>query len=267
MSRDALRWPMSVVAFVLGLTVLTGCAIDKGTALAADFAEDWAGTSDVADIDTTRDNTLPFLGTATGVLIVEDGTSADRVTELAGKLREYVVRHDTITGRITADGVTFTVVADEGRTGEVLALWRSLTADDRVVGGDVSDAAGRETGRWRAKVTAVDAAGALAVFMDMVADGGRHQPLSDVTSLEVGTGRGARSGLSVETGFDGGVPAEAIAAYEAVVVRCAVVHASLRPDRASIVVAASVDRARAGELARQAAPTLDAVEITSASGG
>jgi hypothetical protein len=52
---------------------LTGCAIDKGSALAADFEEDWAGTPDVVKIDTTDNNTLPFLGTASGVLILEDG--------------------------------------------------------------------------------------------------------------------------------------------------------------------------------------------------
>ena len=103
-----------------------------------------------------------------------------------GKLREYVARHDKVTGRITVDGITFTVVADERRTGEVLALWRSLTADDRVADADINDAPWREaTDRWRIEVTAVDATGALAVFKDMYAEGDRHRPLSGVIVLTV----------------------------------------------------------------------------------
>ncbi|MGX7674080.1 hypothetical protein [Plantactinospora sp. DSM 117369] len=274
MGRNGLRWPVSIIAFALGLTLLTGCAIDKGSALAADFEDDWAGTPDVAEIHTTDNNTLPFLGTASGVLILKDGTSADRVTELANKLREYVAGHDNTTGRITADGITFTVVADKTRAGKALALWHSLTDDHRVVTGDIKDAPWKEkTDRWEIKVTAVDSAGAMALFKDMMADGDQHQPLSKVTSLEVSTERGVRPSLRVETDFNDGFPAEAIAAYDAVVARYRVVGATLRRDRAtgsavSIVVANSADLDRAGELARAAAPTLGAaVKVTSDGGG
>ncbi|WP_328907930.1 hypothetical protein OG230_35785 [Streptomyces sp. NBC_00234] len=253
---------------MLGLPLLTGCAIDKGTALAADFEERWAGTPDVARIRTTKNNTLPFSGTSTGTLVLEDGTSADRVTKLAGEMREYVARHKKITGRLTADGLTFTVVADEGRTGEVLALWRSLKADEQVTVADIHDAPWKEaTDRWRIEVNTVDATGALAVFKDMYAEGGRHRPLNGVTVLEV---RGP--GLFVETGFNDRYPTEAVAAYEAVLARHPVVGANLRRDAVSgsavsIVVAKSADLDDARELARRAAPNLGAaVEVTSSSG-
>jgi hypothetical protein len=247
--------------FALGLTLLTGCALNKGTAMAADFDEDWAGTPDVVKIHTTDDNTLPFAGYASGTLTVEDGTSADRVTELAGELREYVTGHDNVTGRIVADGVPFTVSADEGLTGEVLALWRSLTADDRVTDADI-DTRGRNDDSWHIKIATVDATGAMAVFKDMVAEGDRHRPLSPATSLEVRT-----EGLHVETDYDGSVPAAAIAAYEAVLAQYPVVGARLTPDRAGIVVAESADLDDAGALARSAAPSLGAaVEVTSDSG-
>lgn len=85
--RSALRWPVLIIAFVLSLPSLTGCAIDKGTALASDFEEAWAGTPDVAKIHTTKNNTLPFKGSSTGTLILKDGTSADRVTKLVGEMR------------------------------------------------------------------------------------------------------------------------------------------------------------------------------------
>ncbi|MCX4562380.1 hypothetical protein OHA02_40140 [Streptomyces phaeochromogenes] len=252
---------------MLGLHSLTGCAIDKGTALAADFEENWAGTPDVAKIHTTKNNTLPFKGTSTGTLILKDGTSADRVTKLVGEMREFVARHDKTTGRIAADGITFTVVADEGRTGEVLALWRSLTADDRASDADINDAPWKgATDRWRIEVTAVDAAGALTVFKDMYAKGDRHQPLAGVMVLRV---RGP--GLFVESDFNDGFPTEAIAAYEAVLAQYPVVGATLRRDAmsgsaVSIVVAKGVDRDHAGELARRAAPNLGAaVVVTGAS--
>ncbi len=249
---------------MLGPLSLSGCAIDKGTALAADFEDNWAGTPDVAKIRTTKNNTLPFKGTSTGTLILKDGTSADRVTKLVGKLREYVARHDKVTGRIAVDGITFTVVADERRTREVLALWRSLTADDRVADADINDAPWREaTDRWRIEVTAVDATGALAVFKDMYAEGDRHRPLSGVIVLTV------KGGLFVETDFNDRFPAEAIAAYEAVLAQYPVVGATLRRDAVSgsavnIVVAKGADRDHADELARRAAPNLGAaIKVTS----
>lgn len=263
--RSALRWPVLIIAFVLSLPSLTGCAIDKGTALASDFEEAWAGTPDVAKIHTTKNNTLPFKGSSTGTLILKDGTSADRVTKLVGEMREYVARHAKISGRIAADGITFTVVADERRTGEVLALWRSLTADDRVSAADINDEPWKEaTDRWRIEVTAVDATGALAVFKDMYAKGDRHRPLAGVMVL-----RARGPGLFVESDFNDGFPAEAIAAYEAVLAQYPVVGAGLRRDAVSgsavsIVVAEGVDRDRAVELARSAAPNLGtAVEVTS----
>ncbi|MFJ5264853.1 hypothetical protein ACIQAC_30770 [Streptomyces sp. NPDC088387] len=249
----------------MSLPTLSGCAIDKGTALAAGFEEDWAGTPDVTQVDTTKNNTLPFAGTSTGTLTLKDGTPANRVTELVGEMREYVTRHDKITGRITADGVTFTVVADKARTGEVLTLWRSLTADDRVVAADINDARSKKaTDRWRIDVTAVDATGALAVFKDMYAEGDRHRPLSGVMVLRV-TG-----GLFVETDFNDAFPTEAIAAYEAVLAQYPVARASLRRDAlhgsaVDIVVAEGADQNHAGELARSAAPNLGtAVKVTSA---
>ncbi|MEU6078005.1 hypothetical protein [Micromonospora sp. NPDC047074] len=254
---------MSIIALALGMTLMTGCAIDKGTALETDFVDDWAGTPDVAKVETTGNNTLPFLGTATGTLIVKDGTSADRVAALANELRDYVARHGSTTGRIAADGITFTVVADKGRTSEAQTLWRSLTADARVVDGDIDDASRKETDRWRVQLTAADSRSAMAVFRDMLAAGDRHQPLSDVTHLEVDTKRDVRPALKVETDLDGGVPAEAIAAYEAVAAQYPIAGASLSAKRASIVVAGNADQDRAGELARRAAPNLGAVSVTS----
>ncbi|MFI6080409.1 hypothetical protein ACIBBB_05430 [Streptomyces sp. NPDC051217] len=262
-----MRWLIPAVASVLALPLSSGCAIDKGTALAADFEEDWVGTADVARIHTTKNNTLPFSGTTTGVLVLEEDTPADHVSARAEELREYVARHNNVTGRITADGITFTVVADKERTREVMALWRSLTTDDHVVTGDINDASRKGTDGWRSEVTAVDATGAMAVFKDMVSAGGRHRPLSDVSSLKVETGRGVRPGLSVRTGFDGTLPTEAIAAYEAVAAQHPVVGAGLHHDRASIVVAEGADLVHAGELARGAAPNLSAaVEVRSDSG-
>ncbi|MFD9543941.1 hypothetical protein [Streptomyces sp. NPDC060022] len=262
MRSNASRWPIPIIAFVLALPLLTGCAIDEGTALAADFEEDWVGTSDVEKVSTFKDNTLPFMGKATGVLVLKDGTPPDRVAERADELREYVARNDSVTGRITADGITITVDADERRAGEVVALWRSLTADERVVDGDISGSSSKKGHRWLSKVTAVDSTGALAVFDDMTGSGGRQRPLSDVTSVEVRTGRDVRPGLLVRSDANGGLPTEATAAYEAVVAEHPVVGASLQPARVSITLADAADRDDALELARRAAPGLDAAAVS-----
>ncbi|MET7370845.1 hypothetical protein ABZS61_34330 [Streptomyces sp. NPDC005566] len=262
MGSNASRWPVPIIAFVLAVPLLTGCAIDEGSALAADFEEDWGGASDVEDVSTVRDNTLPFMGKATGVIVLKDGTPPDRVAERADDMREYVARHDSVTGRITADGITITVDADERRAGEVVALWRSLAADERVVDGDISGSSSKKGHRWLSKVTAVDSAGALAVFDDMVGSGGRHRPPSDVTSVEVRTLRDVRPGLLVESDVDGGLPTEAIAAYEAVVAEHAVAGASLETDRVSITLADAADQGDALELARRAAPGLDAAAVS-----
>ncbi|MGY0490363.1 hypothetical protein [Streptomyces sp. WG-D5] len=258
-----MRLPTPSALSALARNALRRCAIDKGSALAATFEERWAGTPDVAGIRTTRNNTLPFLGSSTGTLTLDEGTPAERVTRLAGELRTYVARRRHVTGRITANDITFTVVADEGRTGEVLALWRSLSADDRVTNADIQDAPWKEaTVRRRIEAAAVDADAALAVFRDLLADGGRHRSLTGVTVLRV-TG----PGLFVETDFHDAFPAEAIAAYEAVLARYPITRATLRRDAvsgsaATIVVTDSADVAPAEELARTAAPNLGtAVEV------
>jgi hypothetical protein len=266
LNTDALRRLTRTTTLVLGLTLLAGCAIDKGTALAADFEEDWADTPDVAEIDTYGANTLPFAGSATGTLILEDGTSADRVAELANELGEYVADHGEVTGEISADGITFAVAPDSERTGDVVALWESLAADDRVTSGLIDNGYQNED-VWNIEIIAADAAGALALFKDMVADADPYRPFSSaVTSLLVNTGRGTSPSLTVETGQDGNVPAEALAAYEAVAARYPVARGELAPDRAGIVVAAGTDLDQAGELARNAAPNLANIEITTDSG-
>ncbi|WP_157974852.1 hypothetical protein [Glycomyces dulcitolivorans] len=266
LNTDALRWLMRTTTLALGLTLLAGCAIDKGTALAADFEEDWADAPDVAEIDTHGDNTLPFAGSATGTLILEDGASTDRVAELANELGEYIADHDEVTGEISADGITFAVAPDSGRTGDVVALWESLAADDRVASGLIGNGY-RNEDDWNVEIVAVDAASALALFKDMAADADLYRPFSSaVTYLLVNTRQDTRPSLRVETGQDGNVPAAAIAAYEAVAAEYSVVSAGLAPDRAGIVVAAGTDLDQAGELARSVSPNLANIEVTSDSG-
>ncbi|KAB8170872.1 hypothetical protein FH609_001950 [Streptomyces sp. 3MP-14] len=257
MSSEVSRWLVAVVALALALPLLTGCAVNQGTALASDFEEHWGGTPDVAEVVVHGYNTLPFSGTATGTLVLREGTPPERVGERAEALREYVAREGSVTGRITADDITFTVAADEGRTREVLALWASLRSDARVVDGDVGAATLRGEHRWQARVTVVDADGALAVFDDLLGGGGRHRPPSDPMAVEVVTASGARPGLSIRSELDGRLPTEALAAYEAVVAELPVAGATLRDTGLSITVADPADLDAALALAREAAPGMD----------
>lgn len=261
-----MRRLMLTSALVLGLALSAGCAIDKGSALAEDFEQEWAGTADVAEIDTHGNNTLPFAGTATATLILEDGTSAERVTELAHELGAYIADHRGVTGEISADGITFAVAPNRERTGDVVALWESLAADERVARGLI-DIGYQNDDEWTIEIVAVDAAGALALFKEMVGEADQYRPFSSaVTSLQIDTEREAELSLRVSTDPEGNVPAEAIAAYEAVAAQYPVVSGGLAPDHAGIVVAAGTDLVQAGELARRSAPGLTDIEVTADSG-
>ncbi|MFI2336598.1 hypothetical protein ACH474_24685 [Nocardia rhamnosiphila] len=268
MRSNASRRPSRILAFVLALPLLSGCAIDKGTALAAKFEKDWAGTADIAEVRVNGYNILPFGGKAIGVLVFDDGTSAERVIARARDLREYVARNVSITGRITADGITVTVDPDERRTREILDLWRSLTADERVVDGDIESWTSKNVHHWRSKVTTVDSGAAMAVFDDMVGNSGPHRLPSDLTSVEVVTRAGANPAISVRSDADGRLPTEAVAAYEAVRAEYPVVGATLHTTSVRIVVAGAADLEDIRELARRAAPGLgaDAVSVTSRGG-
>ncbi|MFD0853577.1 hypothetical protein ACFQ07_15175, partial [Actinomadura adrarensis] len=148
----------AAIAFLLSLPLLTGCSIDKGTALAEDFEQDWSGTPDVESVQTTHDNTLPFTGTATGTLTLPETIPADRVTATASRLRRYVSKHGSVTGRIQIGTITFTVPAEQERLTQVLALWRSLSADERQSRTDIAETSGNGGARWAVESTAVDPA-------------------------------------------------------------------------------------------------------------
>jgi hypothetical protein len=243
-----------------------GCAVNKGYALADDFAEDWADVPDVAEVDTRGDNTLPFLGSARGTLVLEDGTSAERVAELAVELRDYLADRDNVTGGISADGVAFPVLSNEERMESILALWQSMATDARVIEGDI-EMGYRDEDRWEVDAVAVDAAAALAVFEALVADGEPYRPLPWATSLSLTVwtdfdAPDSQRKLNVGTGEDGALPTAAIAAYEAVAGGYPIVEAFLSPTGAIIRMEEGTDLAAAEALARSAAPGLgDAVEV------
>lgn len=254
MRRSATRRLTSVVVLGLGLAVSAGCAIDKGSALAEDFEDHWTGTEDVAQVDTTRDNTLPFAGSASGDLILEEGTSTDRAIELANELSEYVADHDDVTGRIIFDdSFSFAVASSEERTEEVIVLWQSLASDDRVLEGDI-DLRGSGEDRWLIEVTLADSEALLSVYEELAAEGDAFRPFSwtEDSSLELSGGS-----FVVESGVDGVLPAEAFAAYEAVAAQFPIAGAYLATDRASIRVGEGTDLAQAESLAKAAAPGLD----------
>jgi hypothetical protein len=253
-----------IAAIVIGL--LTGCAVNKGSALAASFDEDWAGTPDVTEVRTTGDNPLPFAGSATGELVLADGTQPDRIAQLAGELRGYVADRDNVTGRITADAITLTVGPDQSHDDETLTLWRSLTRDERVLDGDLAYVGADEGARRRLLVTAIDPAAAMAVFQDMVTGsepGGLHTPVTGARSVHVRTEPRTLPSLHVQTDHEGGVPVSAIAAYEAVRAEFEVVSASIQPDRTTgskltVRVGPDDDPDAAVSVARAAAPSLAA---------
>ncbi|GAB4000938.1 hypothetical protein GCM10029992_34660 [Glycomyces albus] len=258
MRSPAMRSVTSTVVLGLGLALSAGCALNEGDALAEDFEDHWTGTPDVAQIETIGDNTLPFAGSATGTLVLEDGTPADRTIELANELSVYIADYEHVEGRIEIGELSFSVTSNEERTEDVLTLWESLAVDDRVEAGDIEWSALSED-RWDIEVTMVDAAAVLSVFEDLAAEGDSFRPFAwtEDSSLEASGGS-----IRAETGTDGRLPTEAMAAYEAVAAQYPVVGAYLGPDRLSIRVSEGTDLAQAEALAKAEAPGLgDRVEV------
>ncbi|WP_199041406.1 hypothetical protein [Glycomyces salinus] len=252
MGSSATRRLTSAVVLGLGLAFSAGCALNRGEALAEEFKDHWADTQDVAQIDTTRNDTLPFVGEASGTLILEEGTSADRTIELANELSEYLADHGGVTGRITVDDFSFNVVADEERTEEILGLWQSLETDGRVQEGDIGLQA-TNVDYWAVDVSLADSASVFSVLEGLAAEGDTFRPFSwaEASSLRLSGGSS-----EVETNSKGDLPAAAIAAYEAVAAEYPVVGAYLATDRVSIQLEVGSDVAHAQGLARAAAPSL-----------
>lgn len=239
--------------------VLAGCDANQGTALADAFERDWAGTADVAEIETQAENTLPFAGAATGTLVLEDGTSERRVADLADELAGYLRDHDSVSGRITADDVTFDVVEDADDNEQIVALWSALAADERVSSADLTHTADdSDTYGLQIQVPGVPAA--VAVFVDLITDGGRYDRPNNAARVTVGT---ADVASEVATSYEGAVPAAALAAYRAVAAEFEVTAAWLSTERTAITVARPTDRKPAARLARRAAPTAPGLRVSS----
>ncbi|MER5480357.1 hypothetical protein ABT026_25800 [Streptomyces sp. NPDC002734] len=255
-----MRRSTGVVAFALTVQLLSGCAIDKGDALAEEFEEDWRGTPDVARVDTHGQKTLPFLGDARGTLVLEDHTPADRVSELTGELRDYLAANGSYTGSIQADDITFSVVEDKGVDITVVALWKSPAADDRVVAGEITDSPRISGHAWGAYVETAEPADAVRVADALVSEGSGYRA-SPVTYLTVYTTLGVTPEVRVFPGEEPGDLDEALAAYQAVAAEQSVVRATLDHGSVYLSMAAGADLEAARDLAREAAPSLRSVEV------
>ncbi|MCO7275470.1 hypothetical protein [Cellulosimicrobium cellulans] len=120
---------------VVGLT--SACALNAGSAKAQRFEDDWRGTPDVAEVETDASNDLPFAGSAHGTLVVEPGTSAERVAELFHELGAYVDAHDGVDGSLEVEHLTLGARPDRERNDAVLDTWNALRDDPAVVGGEL----------------------------------------------------------------------------------------------------------------------------------
>jgi hypothetical protein len=229
-------------AAVLAVGLVAGCSVNAGTAKARQFEDDWRGTADVADVWAGGSNDLPFLGTAEGTVVVEPGTSVERVTELFHALGEYVNAHDSVGGSLEVEHLTLGARSDREGNDAVLELWGALRDDPAVVGA--------ELGTSEVSVDLDDPARFAGLVADLAAPGGDLEPLTG-TRLVVTAGT-----LEAEVA-SGDDPTAALDAFRAVDEQDGVTDARLvtfPSPRLELRVADAARIADAQALALSAAP-------------
>lgn len=251
------RGAVALMTMIASLAV-GGCAVDKGSALADQFEEDWAGTEDVMDAYATFSNSLPFVGSADGTLVLADDVSEERVEELVHELGEYEAEHDGVNGSLKI-GESLLGVANTREGNEALIdWWRVVRADPEVATYTVED-----DGSGGAKVSLVvtDAERVDEVFEDLVDGGGAYPVLDGEGDVRV---EDPESAFVIDTlPGDVGEWDRAIAAYRAVEERYDVTRLTI-DYRCVIGVAEGVPVEEARQVAEAAAPGLTDLTVKTA---
>lgn len=128
------RVSAGLAAVVLLVMSLSGCASNKGSALKAEIEERFTGMDGVADIATTSSNTLPFLGSASAQVTLEDGLSDADITRIVGEAGTFFADIDDsagdATGVVVVDQVMLDLTADEEARALSVELLAGLRSDE-----------------------------------------------------------------------------------------------------------------------------------------
>ncbi|MBD8101700.1 hypothetical protein [Plantibacter sp. CFBP 8775] len=281
------------VAAVLGLS---GCGdVNAASAAGRDFEQLLDGVPEVADVDTTGSNTLPWSGTASASVLLDDDVTDDRlsaiVDRIGGFLNEQAKRSGGATWEgvdLTVRGFTLSVLDRRADNATQLELLASLE-DEGVPGGELQLASAGTDGARAASLTLVARPG--EDFLDAYDLARATADATPAYTAAVVTGRSddgvdpAEPGeddaddappgfpnwdgdarFSISSGVDddatvSGDPDTTRAAYLAVAEQFEVIGATLTPDTIDLRIASVEDVAAATAVATGAVPANVAVEI------
>lgn len=128
------------VALALGLA---GCGdIDAGSGAIDKLHAVVDGWDELVGVDEESQNNLPWMGTASAVVIVDPETSTDRVAEMSERLSAFLDKEDGGTAHwsfvdIQVGGFRLGVLDDATKSSQLFSAFEALRSDDRVVGGFV----------------------------------------------------------------------------------------------------------------------------------
>lgn len=129
---------------VVVLVGVSGCSnhLDAGTDGADAFAAHFRPVEGVQDVRPGGTNDLPFSGSATVDVTLDDELSDDRLTGLVDDMGEYMATHSngslSWSGTVAVDGYTVSLAAKRTPNHRVLGALEQVRHDDRFTGGEIS---------------------------------------------------------------------------------------------------------------------------------
>jgi hypothetical protein len=142
-----LRRPLLRLAAVAGAVAVTfglaGCGdVNAGSGAIRDLHAVVDGWDETLGVDDTVSNSLPWVGTASATVVVDEATSNDRLREMTDELGAFVEESETGTISwlgldLQVGGFRFPVAEDPSTRAEWFAVFDALRSDERVVGGFV----------------------------------------------------------------------------------------------------------------------------------
>ena len=142
-----LRRPLLRLAAVAGAVALTfglaGCGdVNAGSGAIRDLHAVVDGWDETIGVDDTVSNSLPWVGSASATVVVEEDTSNDRLREMTEQLGDFVTESEGgMTSWLGLDlqvgGFRFGVAEKASTRTEWFAVLEALRSDERVVGGFV----------------------------------------------------------------------------------------------------------------------------------
>jgi hypothetical protein len=290
-----IRIAAAVLVATAAAAGLTGCGdVDAGSAAASAFEKLLDGVPDVVDVDASGTNDLPWSGTASASVLVDDAVTADHLGEIVDRIGGFLSEESKRSGGATWEGVDvsvrgFTVAVLDRREDNAtqLELLASLEAEG-VPGGELHlYSVGADGGRASSLTLeprpgedfldaydlAAQTAEATPAYADAVLTGRSddgdptRSGADEATNATPGSHeQGEVARFSISSGDDddptaSGDPSGSRSAYLAVAEQFAVIGATLTPDTFDLRIANVDDVAAATALAKGALPTDVSVEI------